>query len=489
MQRVRVELNKSADESYEVVIDRGSLKRVTTDLKAGRFCEQWIVITDTKVSRLYAMKLCDDLRRAELFCGKIVVTSGEQSKCLSVLETVLEEMVAKGANRQTGVVALGGGVVGDLAGFAAASFMRGVPFVQVPTSLLAMVDSSVGGKVGVDLSSGKNLVGAFWQPKKVYIDPDVLRSLPMKEWKCGLGEAVKYGAIKDRKLWDFFEEHVEVFTKKPKDLLSGDLALVEQMIQRCVEIKADVVSKDEKEAGLRQILNYGHTFGHVVELMSGYKVLHGEAVAVGMRMAGLLANRKRWMSDLELQKLMGLLDKLGLGKTKVKGLINDFVKHMKKDKKTKGDVRVVLVDRIGVAKQVMGHYGVKVEEKEVKEMLSESGLIDDVEPFEPRAESVEPREGPSSWSSGYSSSSVSSSYSSGSFSDSSYGSGSSGYGGSGISSYSDISPIRGEHNISGSGVSEVVEETDLQRRLRLMRERREATGSSGGLGGGGFLPG
>jgi 3-dehydroquinate synthase len=550
MHRIQVSLQKSADESYDVVIERGILKRIATDLKASRFVhsagsgpsvEKWIVITDTKVSRLYAKQLCDDLKRADIFCGKIAVTSGEQSKRLSVLEAVLVEMIEKGANRQTGIIALGGGVVGDLAGFVAASFMRGIPFVQVPTTLLAMVDSSVGGKVGVDLPSGKNLVGAFWQPKKVYIDPDVLRSLPMKEWKCGLGEAVKYGAIKDRKLWDVFEEHIDVFTKKPKDLLPGDLALVEQVIQRCVEIKAEVVSKDEKESGLRQILNFGHTFGHVVELMSGYRVLHGEAVAVGMRMAGLLANKKRWMSDLELQKLMGLLDTLGLGKTKVKGLIKDFVGHMKKDKKAKGDLRVVLVDRIGVVKQMMGNYGVQVEESEVKEMLQESGLIDDEE----GESSVASRQSPdgslgSSGSSGGSNVSGAGGFSGGSSFISSYGSGSasvsesaySRYGEQGyrsgdvVSSSSSSVPsvmtplsretrhlpedpsvptevgtsplVRGEsllkgesfHNSSGPVMSGLGSETDLQRRLREMRERRKLNDRSGsGLGRGGFLPG
>lgn len=451
MRRVQLLLKKSLDDSYDIEIEKGLFRRIASDLRMKRFAESYVVVTDTKVGRLYAADLLTALKREKLFLGKITVPAGEESKSLEKLKEICDELVSLGAHRKTGIIALGGGMIGDLAGFAAASYMRGIPLVQIPTTLLAMVDSSVGGKVGVDLPSGKNLVGAFWQPKKVYIDPEVLGSLPEKQWKAGLGEAVKYGAIRDRSLWDFFEQHVAVWNKDPEKFLPSEWKLVEEMIERCVKIKAEVVMKDEKEGNLRQVLNYGHTFGHVIELMSDYKALHGEAVATGMRMAAALALKLRHMTQVEFNKLNTLLDALGIGKTKTKGLIKDFVDHMKKDKKAKGDLTVVLVDRIGRCYQQLGKCGIKVDEKLLKEVLKEGKWVDDKKIEEPEIASVPRNDSlstvPSSSYSGYSSHS---SYDSTPSSYSSY---------SSPSSYS-----------SGSSSGE---ETDLQKRLREMRERRE----------------
>ncbi|MDP3975343.1 MAG: 3-dehydroquinate synthase [bacterium] len=451
MSRVQLQLKKSVDSSYDIVIERGILKKLASDLRTKRFAENYVVITDTKVSRLFGKSVCDSLKREGLLLGKIVVSVGEKSKSLSRVQECCEQLLSLGANRQTGVIALGGGVVGDLAGFVAASYMRGVPCVQVPTTLLAMVDSSVGGKVGVDLPSGKNMVGAFWQPKKVYIDPEVLRSLPAKDWKSGLGESVKYGAIMDRSLWEFFEKHADFLKEVPKKPMPSQWKLIEEMVERCVKIKAEVVMKDEKEGNLRQVLNYGHTFGHVVELMSDYTILHGEAVAVGMKMAAALAHELRFLSKAELDRQNDLLKKLGLGKTKTKGLIKDFVEHMRKDKKTKGDLRVVLVDRLGRCHQELGRFGIKVDSAVVRKVLKESALIDDID------QAAQPAVQTNSWASSYSSSYSSS------------------------SSYSAPSTPAGE--------------TDLQKRLREMRERAELRrrmqggSGSGGLGSGGYLPG
>jgi len=467
MARIQVELKKSVDESFDIEIEKGFLRRIASDLRMKRFAESYVVITDSKVNRLFAGELVTSLKREKLFLGKIVVPAGEESKSLVEMQKVLEKMVESGAHRKTGVIALGGGMIGDLAGFVAASFMRGIPYVQVPTTLLAMIDSSVGGKVAVDLPTGKNMVGAFWQPKKVYIDPEVLSYLPMKQWKAGIGEAVKYGAIKDRTLWDFFEQHVNVLNKDLKKFLPSDWKVVEEMIRRCLHIKAEIVMKDEKEDNLRQILNYGHTFGHVIELMSGYKVLHGEAVATGMRLAAAVAVQLRFMPMAEQEKQNKLLDDLGIGNTKTKGLIKEFIEHMKKDKKSDGKLKLVLVDRLGRCRQDMGRYSLAVDEKVVKEVLRESGLIDDKEVVRPTSsDSSLPGGGPtyptSSWGSpnyeasqsyqGYSSVSSPSSYSS-------------------SSNYSSQS--------SPSSFSSPSEETDLQRRLREMRERREQAQKEG----------
>lgn len=452
MKRVALSLPHS---EYEVLIEKGSFRKMASDIKRLRSAEQYVVITDSKVNRLYASDLETYLKREDLFLGKIVVPSGEKSKSMAEFESCLEKMVKLGANRSTGVIALGGGVVGDLGGYVAASYMRGVPLIHIPTTLLAMVDSSIGGKVGIDLESGKNLVGAFWQPEAVFVDPEFLQTLPKKHWKAGLGEAVKYGAISDRSLWDFFEEHLGIWNKEPEDFLPSDWRIVEEMIQRCVQIKADVVMKDEKEGNVRQVLNYGHTFAHVIELMSDYKIIHGEAVATGMRVAADVAVKMRVMTDQESQKQKVLLDQLGIGKAKTKGLISEFVKHMYKDKKAKGDLRLVLVSRLGRTHQHLGKFGIVVDEKLVKEVLKDSGLIDDKKPA-PKVEKATP----------VTSTPVSStpSYSSPSYSSTSYS--------------------------SGASSSSSQPETDLQRRLREMRERRAARDQSGGgLSSGGFLPG
>jgi 3-dehydroquinate synthase len=446
MPRISVQLNKTIVDSYDIQIERGLLKKLASDLRMKRFCDQYVVISDTKVNKLYGKTLIDSLKREKLFLGKVVVPAGEKSKSFDQLKNILEKMVEMGANRKTGIIALGGGVVGDLAGYAAASFMRGVEFIQVPTTLLAMVDSSIGGKVGIDLDTGKNLAGAFWQPKKVYVDPDVLKTLLQKQWKAGLGEAVKYGAIKDRSLWDFFEKHTILLNKSPKDFLPSEWKVVEEMIERCIQIKVDVVMKDEKEGNLRQILNYGHTFGHVVELMSEYNVLHGEAVAVGMRMASALAVEMRTMPNTEAEKQNLLLDTLLLGKTKTKGLISEFIKHMKKDKKAKGDLRVVLCSRIGTCQQQLGDFSLKIDEKVLKKVLKETGLITDKKKEIVRKVILSTPQVTSnpSWSSPQTS------------------------------------------TYSSSAVSG---ETDLQKRLREMRERRSQRMDGSSSSAGGFLPG
>lgn len=492
MQRIHLGLKTDTDKSYDIMIEKGLLANIASDLRMKRFAENYVVITDKKVGRLYAQKLIGALKRENLFLGKIVVPVGEKSKSVEQFSECLEKMMDIGAHRKTGIIALGGGVVGDLGGFVAASFMRGIPYVHVPTSLLAMVDSSIGGKVGIDLKAGKNLAGAFWHPKKVYIDPEVLTTLPQKHWKAGLGEALKYGAIKERALWEFFEKHVDVWKGAisssrrrgaSKGLLLSEWKVVAEMIARCAQIKVNVVMKDEKEGNVRQILNYGHTFGHVVEHMSGYEVVHGEAVAVGMRMAADLAVELRFMPVAERDRQNALLDELKLGMTKTKGLINDFLKHMRKDKKAKGDIRVVLVSRLGTCYQQMGQFGIQVDPKVIKKSLKEGGMVDDKPVVQ---------ETPSSFGKGESNSSVST-----------LGSVSASMNSSHLNEYSSSQTpdlLKGEtsgYSSYQSSVSSSDGETDLQRRLREMRERAEArrryrdqgSSSGSGLSGGGFLPG
>jgi len=269
------------ERSYDIIIQPGILDRADEMLR--EFCSNrsCLVVTDSNVEPLYFERLKD------FNFPKFVFPAGEKHKNIDTITAICRQAVGSGLDRKSAIVALGGGVCGDMAGFAAAVYMRGIDFVQVPTTLLAMVDSSVGGKTGVDLPEGKNLVGAFWQPQLVLIDPETLKTLPGDEVRNGLAEVVKYGIIRD---WDFFR----LLEKNVTALNKLDMEFYTRLIRRCCEIKAEVVSHDERESGLRAILNYGHTFGHAIELLSDFGIAHGAAVAIGMATAaelGVLSGR------------------------------------------------------------------------------------------------------------------------------------------------------------------------------------------------------
>jgi 3-dehydroquinate synthase len=259
------------------------------------------------------------------------------------MEKLYHEAVSDTLDRKSVIVALGGGVVGDIAGFLAATYMRGIDFIQIPTTLLAMVDSSVGGKTGVDLPEGKNLVGAFWQPKAVFIDPDTLATLPEREIKCGLAEVVKYGMILDEDFFCFLEKHT-------KELNSLDTECFTEVIARCCALKAGVVEDDEREeSGRRAILNYGHTFAHAIEVVKGYEnINHGEAVAVGMCMAASLAVADCRLDDAAELRQENLLRALHLP-CSISGVkASEICSAMHKDKKAKqGRLRFILPDTVG----------------------------------------------------------------------------------------------------------------------------------------------
>jgi 3-dehydroquinate synthase len=270
------------------------------------------------------------------------VADSERSKSVKVAFSLVEKIARYGADKKVFVVAFGGGVIGDLAGFVASSYKRGVPFVQVPTTLLAQVDSAIGGKVGVDLPSGKNLVGDFYQPKLVLADVKLLSSLSERQVRNGLAEVVKYGVIADKTLFAYIEMNFE-------KLLKNDLGAMAKVVTRCATIKAAVVSKDERETkGLRTILNFGHTIGHAVEAASNYRIHHGEAVALGMRVACEISRRLKLMSALEAARLETLLTALGFSES-ITGIAPAKILHaMRFDKKFKGKKnRFVLARSIG----------------------------------------------------------------------------------------------------------------------------------------------
>jgi len=302
------------------------------------------IITDTNVERQYGRASLDSLKRAGFEPALVTVPPGERSKSLNVVEKCYDRLAAHRLERNSFIVAVGGGVVGDLAGFVAATYLRGIPFVQVPTTLLAQVDSSVGGKVGVNLRAGKNLVGAFHQPKLVLCDLDALGTLPQREFRAGLAEVIKYGIIYDARLFASLEKNLH-------RLLALDGKAVEAVVARCCNIKAEVVSQDERESGLRSILNFGHTIGHAIEAISGYeKYLHGEAISIGQVAAARLSAMTLGLSSGDVQRITQLFARADLP-TSIELTNRDrtrLLDAMRLDKKVSGgETRFVLAECIG----------------------------------------------------------------------------------------------------------------------------------------------
>ena len=323
--------------SYPIVIGSG-LVGGDFDLSEYIVGDDCLIVTNETVGPLYLAQLKANLPGKTV--ASIELPDGEAYKTTDTLHTVLDKLVEIGANRDTTVVALGGGVVGDVAGFAAASYMRGVGFVQVPTTLLAQVDSSVGGKTGINHAQGKNLIGAFYQPGVVLIDTDTLRTLPDRELKAGLAEVIKYGAIADAEFFGWLEDNID-------NLLNGDATALAYAIERSCTIKAEVVAEDEHESGRRAILNYGHTFGHAIENSLGYgEWLHGEAVAAGMVMAARLSG----IDASDQERLSALIDKAGLPVAPPAIAADVLLEAMSRDKKVqKKAVRFVLLKELGDA--------------------------------------------------------------------------------------------------------------------------------------------
>ena len=311
-----------------------------------------LLVADTNTAKLYGKHFLDLLKQAPAEVTLSVFEAGEQSKNLAAVETICRDAVKAGLDRSSVFAALGGGVCGDMTGLAAALYMRGTRFIQIPTTLLAMVDSSVGGKTGVDLPEGKNLIGAFFQPMCVLIDPEHLRTLPPRQLSNGFAEMVKTAVILDGALFGQLE------AAAPELYSLAANAPITECVARCCELKAEVVSRDEKESGLRAILNYGHTFGHALEALTGYQVFeHGEAVAVGMCMAADLAVAEGLLSKADAERQEALLKAFHLpSDAKGKGLSADqMLQAMQHDKKSSGGkIRVVLPTWIGHA-EVFGN--------------------------------------------------------------------------------------------------------------------------------------
>jgi 3-dehydroquinate synthase len=330
--------------SYRIKIGTGLLSRLGTECRRLALGSRCAVITDGNVAPFYARATHAILAEAGFEPALITVPAGETAKSLKTVQFCYEQLVARRFERKSFILALGGGVVGDLAGFVAATYLRGIPFVQVPTTLLAQVDSSVGGKVGVNLRAGKNLVGAFYQPRLVVCDLNTLATLPKREYCSGLAEVIKYGIIYDAKLFGRLERQMPALLKREPKTLAA-------VVARCCEIKAAVVRQDENESGLRAILNFGHTIGHALEAISHYgKYLHGEAISIGQVAAARLSTRLFGLPTRDLERVTALFERAGLP---IAVKLSDSQRRyllaaMKLDKKVShGQLRLVLARRIG----------------------------------------------------------------------------------------------------------------------------------------------
>jgi len=339
MKTVRVSL---AERSYPIIIGNGVLARAGRLLSGIAAHPLIVVVTNSKVMNLHGQSLLEPLRTSAFSVKIIKVPDGEQYKTLATVDLIFQQLASFRADRKTLLVAFGGGVIGDMAGFAAAAYLRGVPFVQIPTTFLGQIDSAIGGKTGVNLSAGKNLVGAFYQPRMVLIDPLVLLTLPRREFLSGLYEALKYGIIRKPLLF-------QLIARKQQKLPREDPGSLERIIAECAAIKAEIVSRDERESGLRMILNFGHTLGHALEAATNYsRFTHGEAVGHGMIMATQLAAKLNKIDPNEARSIQEVL--VGLCPIpEVQDLdCGLLMNHMLSDKKIDSQkIRFVIPRRIG----------------------------------------------------------------------------------------------------------------------------------------------
>lgn len=361
MKCVPVSLKENA---YQIIIGSNSLLKLGAKLKSLKIGRDAIIITNPVIKRLYGKAVAEGLKAKGFTVKVLSVPDGEKSKSAQAAFKLMEAIAKYDCLKQVFVVALGGGVIGDLAGYVAAAYKRGIPYVQVPTTFLAQIDSAIGGKVAVDLPIGKNLVGAFYQPKMVWSDPAVLMTLDERQIRNGLSEALKYGIIYDKKLFHYIAENYQ-------KLVDGNVKALLHVVMRCSQIKAEVVVEDEKETkGVRVILNFGHTVGHAIEAAGKYDCFqHGEAVALGMRIAADISHQLNLLSSIEVAQINQVLSDIGLpekiGKIKVASILN-IMRHDKKF--ITGKNRFVLAVQIGKVK-VMEDIPLDVIKKAIKAYL------------------------------------------------------------------------------------------------------------------------
>jgi len=338
VKKVRVRLGSN---SYDIRIGSGLLAKTGQQLKEIGFSDKLVIITDPTVNTLYGNILHQSLTSEGFKVTILEVPEGEEQKSLDTVGSLYNELSNFHAERTTPILALGGGVIGDLTGFVAATYLRGVPLIQIPTTLLAQVDSSIGGKVAVNHGQLKNKIGAFYQPRLVISDITTLKTLPTREISDGLAEIIKYAVIRDKELFTFLERNLD-------QIKSLDEGLLEEIVSKSAKIKAEVVEKDERDLGVRNILNYGHTVGHAIESASDFKVGHGEAVAIGMLAAGRISSKLGILNQNELIRLKDIIERAGLPIKMPSLEVERIMQAMEHDKKIlRGKMRLVLPKSIG----------------------------------------------------------------------------------------------------------------------------------------------
>jgi len=366
---VKVNLKKTVDESYPVAVEAGLSARIPALIARRYPASRYVIICDRFTAKLVGKRLAVGLRNKGMKTLLLSIPGGEHSKTRAAKERLEDAMLKAGCDRQSLVVAVGGGVVGDLAGFVAATYMRGVRYIHVPTTMLAMVDSAIGGKTGVDTREGKNLIGAFFQPAAVLADPVLLRALPQRQLMSGLIEAAKMFMTSDRSAFAYLK-------KNASSALSRNPKVLTHIIKRAAGIKAGVVSADEKEAGKRMVLNFGHTIGHALEKLSDYRIIHGEAVALGILVEGRIAMNQGVLSRHDYEAIADLLASF---RTKPETLSRfsprAVVRAARGDKKSIGGrARYVILKKIGAVEVKSGAYAHSVPEKDVIRALKEAVL-------------------------------------------------------------------------------------------------------------------
>ena len=334
------------DFPYDVWVDNGLLNNIGNELiKLGiSHIQKILIVSNQEIADLYGKQVINSLKDVGFKCELMTIEAGEENKNINSLNKIYDASFKAGIERSSLMVALGGGIVGDITGLAAATWLRGLDYIQIPTTLLAMVDSSVGGKTAVNHPNGKNLIGAFHQPKAVFVDTNTLKTLPEREFKAGLAEVIKYGVIQDKELFEYLEE------KQNRDLiLKLDNIPLTKLITRSIVTKSNIVALDEQEKGIRAILNYGHSFGHVIENICGYgKYLHGEAISIGMRIAGDIAYSKGLWKKEEALRQNNLLKQYDLPTQIPRISRNQVLRILMGDKKVReGKMRFILPTKIG----------------------------------------------------------------------------------------------------------------------------------------------
>lgn len=343
MKTLKVNLDKKASLSHEIRIGRGIIDRMTLLIAKNVKAARYVVITDSNVYPLHGRNVITAFEDAGMNVSVIEIPAGESSKNMSTVIEVAGKLLDAGADRGTVLIALGGGVVGDLTGFLASVYMRAVPYIQIPTTLIGQVDSAIGGKTAVDLTQGKNLLGTFYQPKAVFVDVNFLATLPDREFHNGLAEIIKYSLIEDEKMFRHLEENMNAVEGR-------DWAQLMKIIETCCRIKKAVVEIDEREQGLRRILNFGHTLGHALESLSGYELSHGEGVALGMIAAARISVRMKYLKESEADRVEKVIADAGLPTRIGAGLTPESIlNRLKMDKKKKdGVIHFVLIKKIGM---------------------------------------------------------------------------------------------------------------------------------------------